>query len=181
MKYSQLNKEESVMNAKHGISDRITRKPARRHVSRLILAAMLALGFSVPAQAINISGGLAAVGWTNQMQSTYNMNVTLATITVPVRLHNLSSTLQSQVNCKVYDRNRRELPAGGLSMPLHISADRSVNVRVDIFPRKDASVTASQLASWQCFLSVNGKDSRSGLTQMHQSGTTYRPNVGGNF
>jgi hypothetical protein len=177
MKYSQSNKEENIMNAKHGISDRITRKPERRHVSRLILAAMLALGFSVPEHATAGIADSVGRGIGRAMRANYeaqfDMNVTLATITVPVRLHNFPEYTSNGVTCKVYDRNHRELPAEGRGG----GAPAVVNVH----PRKGSSVAASQLVSWKCLLEVMGRDMNSGLVNMYQHGTRFRPSVEGNF
>jgi len=176
----QTNGKENMMKIARRISHRIERKPARMYGVGVILGLILGLGFAVPVQAqafpFDIGSGLEYINAANK----YDTHVTLATITVPVRLHNFPSSAAFRVDCKVYGRNRHTLPAGGVSIPLSIS--NSVrHVSVPISPLRGASVTASQLASWQCFLFVNGKNSTSGLTQMHKSGTTYKPNVGGTF
>ena len=181
MKYKS-NREDKIMEKTCKTDVQTKKKLGRQYASGLALAALLAFGYAMPAHGLNLDMNALsdAMRQKQEENSMYDTHVTLATITVPVRLHNFPSSAKFRVDCKVYSRNRHTLPAGGVSSSLYIS-DSVKHATVDIFPLKGASVTASQLASWQCFLSVNGKDSRSGLTQMHKSGTTYKPNVGGTF
>jgi len=176
MKY-EINREDTTMKTKYKTHVRAEKKSGRCHVGGLALAALLAFGFAVPAHALYIDYGVI------DFANNHDMSSQLATIRVPVKLHHLPSVFY-RVKCKVYDRSHRILQADGMSVSggaIPSSGELDTTASIGIFPLKTATVHASQLSSWQCFLSVNGKDSTSGLTEMHKSGTRYASHVGGNF
>jgi len=158
----------------------------RRYGSRFALAILLAFSFVVFAQArphFNPDGWRmreASTGYT----STHDMNVTIATIRVRVKLHNFLYSEAYSVQCEVYDRPHGSLRRRGDGASDYVSppSNGEVNtlVAVTIHPLKRVSAS-SPLLTWMCHLNIVGKGVGSRLRSKADSRAPFRANVGGRF
>jgi len=116
--------------------------------------------------------------------STHRMDVTMATIRVPVKLHRFLPSEPYSVQCEVYDRPHGSLRKRGDGASDYVTppANGEVNtvVVVVVHPLKRVSGT-SPLVTWLCHLNVAGKGVGSRLSSKADSRAPFRGNVGGRF
>jgi len=153
---------------------------------KLLLLTLFALGFTAPALArpkVNLDAGRhreAVPAYIN----THRMNVTMATIRVPVRLHHFLPSELYSVQCEVYARPHGSLHKRGDGASDYVAPppNGEVNtvVAVVVHPLKSVSGT-SPLVTWQCHLNVAGKGVGSRLSSKADSRAPFRGNVGGRF
>jgi len=188
----KTNGEESIMKTTHETSVRVKNNMGRCRASGLALAALLTFGYAMPAHGVGgfPAGFGSAVG--RARDSLYDMGVTLATIRVPVKLHQLPASSYYIVACDVYDRPHGSLRKRGSSSPndssghgyTDASGDADTTVVVPIHPLKSVS-SRLPLVTWMCHLNIISKGfglrSGSHLATMAKSGTPFRGNVGGSF
>ncbi len=174
------------MNTKHGINDRIARKPGWKHASLFILVATLALGFAVPsAQAgtVNLNGMRVNSG--SSALRTINDPVTMAIIRVPVKLHHFPSATY-QVLCDI--RYRQPFngvlgaylgkgESGGATVPASGHVDTIVPVKIHPMTKKDRNIDR-RYWKWICHLIINQAYA---ISLKPQPGTKFRSTVQGRF
>lgn len=186
MKYRQLSKKEKIMDTKCNINGRIGWKSGWRHGSGFVLAAILALGLSTPAQALALDS-LGSGFLSGMSEAAYNdshaSNITLATIRVPIKVSDIQPSAPVRATCTAYDRPHGSLRARGDGHSNADTASGGVNttVVVVLHPLKSVSGVTLPLVTWQCHLGFWGRTSRSGLAGLHKPGTTYRPDISGSF
>jgi len=171
----EISREDTTMKTEYETHVRAEKKSGRR-MSGLAMAALLAFGFAVPAQAIMMPG------------DSIDRSVTLATINIPVRLHNIPPLTSGgygtySVSCTVKDMSGHYLNASGLNEEAISSGEVNTTLVIRIHPivgRSRSRVNPSQLASWQCHLTVQ-QQSGAGLAGRHAPGTTLRTRVIGSF
>ena len=116
--------------------------------------------------------------------NSHQMNITLATIRVPVKLHRFLPNELYSVQCEVYDRPHGSLRKRGDGASDYVAppASGEVNtvVSVAVHPLKRVSAT-SPLVTWQCHLNIAGKGVGSRLSSKADSHAPFRGNVGGQF
>jgi len=180
----KTNREEEIMKTTHETNVRVKGDRGRCGASGLVLAALLAFGYVMPAHGVDFG---AAAG--RALEAQYDMGVTLATIRVPVKLHNLPDSYFYFVTCDVYDRphgslRKRGGNTGGARGNTNASGDANTTVAVTIHPFKNIS-NPLPLVTWQCHLNINfkgvGLTSGSHLSTMAKRGARFKGNVGGSF
>lgn len=154
--------------------------------NKFLLLTLLILGFATSALArphLNLDAWKHRDA-ASEYVSTHRMDVTMATIRVPVKLHHFLPSEPYSVQCSVYDRPHGSLRKRGDGVSDYFipppNGEVNTVVAVTVHPLKRVSGT-SPLVTWLCHLNVAGKGVGSRLSSKSDSRAPFRGNVGGRF